>query len=246
MTLGFGEIWRATFAAVARERSLYLTIAAAFVLLPTVAAAVLGPPEPRNFGEMRGATLAVQGLVALIGAVAQLAIARLAWTGGTVGEALGRAAMALPALIAATLLTVTALIPAGVLIQLSQRGIPALLLPGLGVLIPGLWVAARLALTLPIVAARGVGPIAALRQSWAATASNGWRILGLLAALLGVLLGALLLASGVAAAAGSVLTLLGGKALAGFLVTLVAGAVGSVYTVYNSVLLATIARRLIG
>ena len=60
------------------------------------------------------------------------------------------------------------------------------------------------------------------------------------------MIGLTILAGGVAAALGSVLTLLGGKALASFVVALVSALVATFYSVFNAVGVAVIYRRLIG
>ena len=239
--LGFAEVWRATLDAVNTARSLYFTLGAAFVVLPAMAVHVFGPPDPRSVADITPTLLGFQAAAALIGGVVQVAIAQLALGGTDAGSALRRGVTALPSLVVAALLTALALLPALMLSQAS-RGTPALLLPGLGLMIPGLYVVARLSLALPLLASQTLDPLAALRASWAATSGNAWRILALLAALIGLLLGLVLLAGGVAAALASVLTLLGGKSLGGFVVALVASGVAAIYTVCNAVMLAQLSR----
>lgn len=243
-TLAFADTWRATFAAVRADGGLYATIAAAFVLLPAMIVAVLGPGEPQTVADLTGVRLFAQLGLALVGAVAQLAIIALVCGAETPRAALARGVAALPGLAAASLLTAFALMPAVLLIQASRQGYPALLLPGFVALIPGLYVVARLALSVPMLAVRTLGPVTALRASWAATAGNGWRILGFLAAIIGVLLVVMLLAGGVAAALASVLTLIGAKGVGAFVVALISAAVASGYTMVNSVGLATLFKRL--
>lgn len=244
-TLAFGEAWRETFAAARADSAVYATLAAAFVVLPAMVVAVLGPGEARTVADLNGARLLAQLGLALIGAIAQLAIVALACGAApTPRAALARGVAALPGLVGASLLTAFALLPAALLIQASRQGYPALLLPGLIVLLPGVYVVARLALAVPMLAVRTLGPVTALRASWAATAGNGWRVLGFLAAIIAVLLIAMLLAGGVAAALGSVLTLIGAKNVSGFVVALVSAAVASGYTVVNSVGLAALFKRL--
>lgn len=242
--LDFAETWRATFAAVRADVGLYGTLAAAFVLLPAMIVAVLGPGEARTVADLNGTRLLVQLVVAIVGAIAQLGIIALAFGATTPREALSRGIAALPGLVGASLLTALTLLPAVLLIQASYKGYPALLLPGLIVLLPGLYVVARLALAVPLLATRTLGPVTALRASWAATVGNGWRIFGFLAAIIGLLLVAMLLAGGVAAAVGSVLKVAGAPGLADFVVALISAAVASGYTVVNSVGLATLLKRL--
>jgi hypothetical protein len=243
--LAFAEVWRETFDDARRNYALYATLAAAFVLLPAMALRVFGPAAPKTIADLNGSWLAIHFIMALIGALAQLGIAGLA-TGAaaTPSAALRRAVSALPGLAAAGLITAFALMPSVFLIQGSQRGYPALLLPGLALLIPGLFVVARLSLGVPLLATRTLAPTTALRLSWTATAGNGWRILGVLAASLGMFVIAMLLAGGVAAAFGSVLTLFGATTLGGFVAALISAAVASAYTIVNSALLAVMYRRL--
>ena len=243
--LRLAALWGATRDAVRAGAQTYATLAAAFVLLPAMVSAVFGPASPRSLADLSGAVLAVQFGLAALGAVGQLAIARLVLAGGAPRVALAHGARRLPRLLVAGLLTALALVPALMLVQLAQRGVTAALLPGLVLLIPGLYAVARLALALPIVAARDDGPVAALRRSWAATAGHGWRVLGFLAALLALLVGVMLLASIVAAALGATLTLLAGPGLANFIVALVSAVVAAGYAAVNAVALAVLYRRLV-
>ncbi|TRW17065.1 hypothetical protein [Glacieibacterium frigidum] len=243
--LDFAEVWRTTFADVRANVGLYGTLAAAFVLLPAMVVAVLGPGEARTVADLNGTRLFAQLVVALIGAVAQLAIIALACgTVPTPRAALARGFAALPGLAGASLLTAFAILPAVLLLSASRQGYPALQLAGLVVLLPGLYVIVRLTLAVPMLATRTFGPVTALRASWAATAGNGFRIFGFLAAIAGLLLLAMLLAGGVAAALGSVFKLVGAPQLANFVVALISAVVLSGYTVVNSVGLATLLKRL--
>ncbi len=243
--VGFAVLWRDTLDALRADAATYATLAAAFILLPAMVAEVFGPAQPRRISDLAGTTLAVQGALAALGAVAQLAIARLAVRGGGPREALAQGLWRLPRLIVAGLLTAFALVPAMTLVQLSQRGTPAALLPGLVLLIPGLYVVARLALAMPVVAARDGGAVAALRLSWAATAGQGWLVLGFLASLVAALVAALLVAGIVAAALGATLTLIAGPGLANFIVALVSAVVAAGYAAFNAVALAMLYRRLV-
>ena len=256
--LDLAATWRTTFEAVRADWVLYATLAAAFVALPAMALDVFGPAPPRTLAELQAAraTIALKGggvpfsaiaqlAAMLVAALAQLAIAGLALGSAlTPRDALARGIAALPALVGVSVITALVFVPAVALILASRQGYPAALLPGLAALIPSLFIAARLSLALPLLATRRLGPVAALRASWAATAGNGWRIFGFLAAMLGLLLGVVVVAGGVAAAIGSVFTLAGAGGLGKFLVALVSAAVASGYTVVNSVGLAVVLKRL--
>ena len=243
--LRLAGLWRDTGDALRADAATYATLAAAFVLLPAMVAQVFGPPQPRSLAELSGTVIAVQGALAAVGAAAQIAIARLAIVGGGPRAALVQGLFRLPRLIVAALLTSLALVPAMVLLQLTQRGQPAALLPGLVLLIPGLYVVVRLVLALPAIAARALGPVAALRLSWVATAGQGWRVMGLLASLIGGLLVVSIVAAAIAAALGSTLTLLAGPGLANFTVALISAIVTAGYAAINSVALAVLFKRLV-
>lgn len=243
---GIVETWRETLRLTRRDFGVHATLAAAFVLLPAIALDVFGPAQPTKFSQMTGTVVLLQGVLALIGAISQLAIARLTISGGTPREALGHALIVLPRLIVVAFLTTLPLVPALLILQAAIAGVQAAALPGLILIIPGLYAAARLSLAMPALASRSIGPVAALRQSWAATSGNGWRLLGFMAMMLMLMFGLLVLASGVGNAIGSLLTLAGSKALAHFIVALLGAAVAAVYAVYSSVGLATAYKRLVG
>ena len=161
--LRFAEVWSATFAASRRDIGIYLTIAAAFVLLPTVAAAVLGPPPPLRMSQMSPASALLQLGLAIVGCIAQIAIARLATSGGAVGEAVRTSLVRLPLVVASIVLSSFALVPAIGIFQIALLGHNELAAPAVALLIPGLYVVARLSLVLPLIAGRPVGPVDALR-----------------------------------------------------------------------------------
>ncbi|WP_419814885.1 hypothetical protein [Glacieibacterium sp.] len=238
--------WRETVRLTRRDLGTYLTLAGAFVMLPMMVVEVFGPQMPTKLADIPPSLLLVQGVLALIGALAQLSVARLVIVGGGARPALVHAAMVLPRLAIAAILTSLVLVPAVLLVQAGMRSQQVLVLFGLALLIPGIYGIARLALALPVLASRTVGPVAALQLSWVATAGNAGRVLGFLGLMIAAMLGLTILAGGVASALGSVLTLMGGKALASFVVALVSAAVATVYSVFNSVGLAVIYRRLIG
>ena len=241
--LSANEIWRATAASFARARSDYLTLAAAFTLLPAMFAEVLGPAVTLTAAV--GTSLIVwQIILLLLGMVAQLAIQRMVLCGEPPRAALVAAFPKVPTLFLASLLAAVMMLPATMLIVGSMRGQPPLLLPGLVLLIPALYAVARLSLAAPMIGARGLGPVAALRASWRATTANGWRILGVLAGLLATLLVIGLVARGIGAALGSVLTLLGTKEGGGFVAALISTAVASGYTAVNAIALAVLHKRL--
>lgn len=166
--------WDDAMTLLRTERSLFLVIAGAFLFLPSLAFAVIGPvptePPPaadfmvqlqamnKDFRNMLPWLVGVS-IVASIGGVAILRL-WLAETGISVAEAIGFAAALLPALIAVFV------------IQGLATGIAAFAL-----ILPAFYLTGRLAPVLPIFAAgEARGPIEALIKAWTLTQGNGWRI----------------------------------------------------------------------
>lgn len=228
--LDLGELWRATLVACRRDLALYLTIAAAFVLLPNLVADLFGPPLPRSPLEMTGTQLLVHVLVpGIIGGIAQLAICRLVvgGRGETAGGALRLAVGLLP----------------GLIVALTLGGV-AMGLGLLALVIPGLYLWARLALVLPLIAVEGLGPIEALKRSFALTEAAAWRILGFLVMLtLLTLLGSVLI-GGVGIAIGSVLTLAVGKGVGALAASTVTSLAAALFAVLGAVASGELYRRL--
>jgi hypothetical protein len=156
------------------ETGLTLPVVGILVLLPALAFAILGPaptepPPGADINVIAGllradiARLAPYLLVlAMLSSLGALAVSRL-WLapGGTsVAEALAFAAGLLPMLVILFMLQVVAL------------GIAFLVF-----FVPALYLGGRLAPTIALIAAGDTrSPIDALKQSWAITRGNGWRI----------------------------------------------------------------------
>lgn len=169
-----GAAWDDATLLLRSYSALTLTIAAAFLFLPTLAVSWFGPSpiEPaagadfdqimRALHENLGQLMVYQLITGLIAAIGGVGILRLwlARTGTSVSEALSFALQMLPTMVAIQILTGLAF------------GIGFMLL-----LLPGLYLFGRLALSSPIVADRQVAnPIQAIRGSWALTEGNGWRV----------------------------------------------------------------------
>lgn len=197
--LDMGAAWDDAVALLRAHPALTGAIAALLLFLPALVVYWLGPPQ---FEPVPGSTpqqmfagfsayfqaalpwLFVQALLSTFGTVAILRL----WLGGagiSVGEALGFAATVFPTIFA---------------LQILQSLI--LFVGFLLLVIPGLYLTARLALTTPFVAHEGIrNPLKALEASWQATRDNGWRILlflllifvvfAVLSAIIGLLTGVL-------------------------------------------------------
>lgn len=224
-----GSIWKDTLAVLRADGWTLFAVAAPFTLLVDMVLAQFGPPPPRTVAAMTPQLALVLVLLpALIGGVAQLAVAHLvARPGGGPRGALAAAFGAWPMLVAALLLSAL------------PTGLGFLLL-----VVPGLYVAARLYLSVPIAAIERRGPLAILRRSWVLTSDHAWTISWFFVLTILFLLGASLIAGGVAAALGSVLTLVGAKPVGVFAAALVNAAVATLYSIGSAVASTTIYLRL--
>lgn len=224
-----GSIWRGTIAALRRDSATMFALAAPFTLLVAMLVALYGPPPPRSPADFTLTDVVwLLLLPGLIGAIGQLAVARLA---GRPDEpprrALGTALAVFPAYVAALLISSLA----------AGLGIFALV-------IPGLYLTARF-LPLPAVAAiEGGGAGAQLRRCWQLTAGHGGALIWLF--ILGVffLIGAATLVSIVAIALETTATVIGLKAVASFLAALVNALFGTAVAIGYATAMVVIYQRL--
>ena len=212
-------IWAAMLGALRVDFWTLFAVAAPFTLLVDMALDQFGPARPTSFeGFTPQVTLVLVLLPALIGAISQLAVAHIvAHPAAGARPALAAAFKAWPLFIGALLLSA---IPTG--------------LGFLLLVVPGLYIAARLYLIVPIAILETTGPTATLRRSWDMTADVAWTILGFFVLTILFLFGASLLASGVAAALGSVLTLIGMKAVGTFVAALVPAFLATVFSIASA------------
>jgi hypothetical protein len=228
--LSAAAIWTAMMDVLRVDFWTLFAIAAPFTLLVDVAMAMFGPAPPKSQAELTVRLVLLLVVVpGLIGAVAQLAVAHMvARAGAGARAALAAAFGAWPMLVGALLLSVV------------PTGIGFLLL-----IVPGLYLTARLYLMVPIAVIERLGPLALLQRSWALTTDHGWTILWFLVLAILFLFGAALLVGGVAAAVQSVLTLIGLKAVAGFAGSLINATLASVFSIAGAVASAVIYQKLV-
>lgn len=205
-TIKTGEIWQATLATVRPQFWTLFAVAAPFTLLVDMIMALYGPAMPLT---MAGFTPRVALLLVIIpgviGAIAQLAVAHMVARPADLPRvALGAAFAALPAYVGALFLSA---IPTG--------------LAFLILVVPGLYITARLFLVIPVAVIERLGPVAIIRRSWTLTGPVGWTMLWLLVLALLSTIGIGVLASGVGSALASVLTIIGLKPVGVFLAALV-------------------------
>ena len=266
--LSLDRLWRETLADTRALMPLALPVAAALVLLPNVLIERYGPPlqpvaavpsstnaspaanaaegrsaiarpaqslplpraTPRLAERLTPRVLLINLLLpSLIGLFAQAAIIRLALdrragVSRSVGEALVAAIRLWPLIV---VVVFASALPIGF-------GLLALV-------VPGLYLAGRLTLAVPLVV-EGVAPVAALERAWALSAGNGWRIIGFTL----LIAGWFFLISAVAGAvgAGAVALLHGVPGVGPIVASVLDGLVAALFTVVNAVAVATVYRLL--
>lgn len=218
--LAASAVWQSTLASLRPNFWTLFAVAAPFTLLVRMVLALYGPELPSTMADLtpRSALFLIV-VPALVGAIAQLAVAHMVGRPGEPPRAALAAAFAvLPAYLAALLLTAL------------PTGLGFLLL-----IVPGLYLSARLFPVLPIAAIERLGPAELLRRSWAMTDGAGWSIAWFLVLGTLALLGLSFLGSGIGAALGSVLTLAGLKSVGSFAAALVTSVLGTVFAIASAV-----------
>jgi hypothetical protein len=239
-----GAIWREMLETLRPNFAVLFAVTAPFTLLVGMALSLFGPPMPKTIEGFTPQTVLILGVLPnVIGVIAQLAVARLVLRPGeTAGRALGTALASLPAWAGAALLTGIPIAAAGgLLLLLVPAGVALLIL-----MLPALYVTARLFLIAPLVVVDRVGPVAAVRRSWDVTARIAWQLV-LLFVVAGIglaLAGAL--AGGLGGAIGSVLLLMGSKGAADFAAALVPALLSTVVAMGSAVASAVVYRRVAG
>ncbi len=224
-----GDIWRGTIEVLRYDGWTFFALAAPFTLLVDVFNSLFGPAQPQTMAEFTPRILVQLLLIpGIIGAIAQLAVARLVVApGSTPRSALTAAFAALPVYVLA------------LAISAFPTGLGLVLL-----VIPGLYLLARLFLVVPIVVVERLGPVATLQRSWLLTEGQGGAIMLFIALAILFTLGAGLLAGGVGAALGSVLTLAGLKPVGIFVAALLAGLLSTALSIASATSAAVIYRML--
>jgi hypothetical protein len=211
MKLNVGRALGEVGQAMRQSSGLYLTVALAFNVLPSLLTSLAMPTPPSGQGSpMQMLLLTAVVLLAIAGWVA---VQRLSLLGERVGEAVGRSPLPTLRLFGLILLL---LIPTAFLMapfipsytsgtpEVQGAAASAIML----ILIILLFPLARLILALPIIAAEGGSVLGAIRRSWRLTRRNTWKLYGLIILFL-FLLGLITVAA--QKALGSVLLLLLGQ-----------------------------------
>lgn len=259
--LSIGRAWEETVAFVKREGALLFPVAFLFLALPVVIFQQLVPPEFMDsllkVETNQAAAVApnippgfwigflVTMIVGLTGGLTLYALALR--PGISVGEAMRLGLQRLPVLIGAGALvalgTVLALVAlsvlAGLLSVVLGKGAMAL---AIAVAIPAImFVAVRLLLLNALAIDRSVGPVEAVRQSWALTHGRFWRLAAFLAVLVVLSLVSQLAVQSVFGVLGGIV---GGKEVGLLVSGLATAALSAVIQVYFMVMSARIYRQL--
>jgi len=177
MKLNLGKAWTDAIALFRGQTEILLVLAGVFLLLPALAAGFFMPfarsdsrelavllAELRAYFEQYGYWIFLIGLITSFGQVAILKIL-LDRARPTVGEALAASIRILPWFYLANIFT-------SFLVGLG----------GLFLIVPGLYLLGRTALTAVVIVGEGYrNPVDAIRRSFAVSHGNGWAILFLIA-----------------------------------------------------------------
>lgn len=228
-----GSIWEETRAIVREQAWVFAPVAAAFVLLPSLAVARFFPDNRQSLMELPSdEALWGQIASALVSVIAEafILIVALRRDGGRpVGSLIGEAIRLTPALFAVKLIIGIA------------TGLGLMLL-----ILPGMYVLGRLGVAPAAMVAERVGIFEALRRGWELGRRDFWRIFLFLALILLATLGAMIMLVVVANALGLVLRVLGIEGIDVFLRLLTSTIAVTVVTVYGWTGIAVIYRRLAG
>ena len=167
--LSVGSIWQAVVSELRQHFWTLFAIAAPFTLLVDMALTQFGPPPPKAIGDFTPRVLL--GLVllpALVGVIAQLAVARMAAVPAEVPRAaLAMALRRLPFFLTAVLLVAWPLGFAGGLLF----AVPSLRWAAAVLVLPALYLAARLYPMVATAVVEPIGPVAILQRTWQMTGS---------------------------------------------------------------------------
>lgn len=257
--LSIGTAWTEAAAFVRSERRLIAPVVLGLIMVPAVIASMVQPQVAPGERPPPGSWMIVSLFMIMAMVVGQLAIALLAtdWR-GSVGSAMGRAAKRLPTLILAgfaviipmfILLTIVMAlmgVKGGADGQLSQSSIGLASVPLVLLFMAAiLYVAVRLLPLVAIVANSDLGPVAALKRSFAMTKGNFWKLLGFVL-LLSIAL--FVTVAAVSAVLGSIVTLAFGRPEAWsvplLLIALIGGLVQAAFITIYTAMLARIAVQL--
>jgi hypothetical protein len=213
------DIWQGMMNALRSNLALFFAVAAPFTLLVDMGLHTFGPAQPKTAAEFTPQIVLI--LVVLPGFVAgfaQLAVSHLLLN----AESSPRLA----------LVAAFAAYPSYLLALVISAFPTALGL--LALIVPGVYITARLFLIVPIAIAERLPPFALLRRSWQLTEPVAWTMVLFLVLSVLFILGFSVLGGGVGAAIGSVLTVMGFKAVGGFVAALVPAVLTAIVSIASA------------
>lgn len=259
--LSIGTAWNEAAAFVRKERRLLAPVVLGLILLPSVVSTMVQPLTPAGESPEPGAWMIVAFLMILVMMTGQMAIVLLSdnWR-GSVGEAIGRAARRLLALVGVALMVMLPLILILSLVLavagVADSGGGRIAADSLGA---GAWLAvlaffgaalffAVRLLPLVAVIARGTGgPVASLKRTFQLTRGQFWK---LLAFVLLLAIAFIIAAAAVGAVVGSLVILALGRpeqwSVSLLLIALAGGLVQAAFVTVYTAMLARIADQLEG
>lgn len=255
-SLSIGKAWDEAKAALLANRKLIVPVALGLILLPAVIVSMVEPRVPPGEQPPAGPWMLIALVMVIVMIAGQLAIVLQVngWR-GSVGEAIGKAGRRTPIFVLAALIYLVPMILLfSILLGVAGMGTSATgqidwnNLSSAGWLVILLFLTAfafvsvRLLPLLAVVASEAVGPVAALKRSFALSSGHFWRLIGFLVLLM---VAFLILALTVGAVIGSLvkltlgepepwtlslllIALAGGLVQAGF-VMVYAGMLGRIY-----------------
>lgn len=269
--LSLSGLWADTLAAFNAHRGIFLTLAAAFVLLPQLLFSLFVESRfggvslqqlmqqmtrdglPGWFWPLYAAIILLQMLCVIPIVRVVLGLAPDETVGQLIAGALQRLggfALALLTLFAAYLLVAVLLvIPLGLAVGFTRGGPGATVSP-LAALVAGLflgvilYLAARMVVWLPVFVVENPGPVQCIRRSWALTRGRAGRIVVILLALILAVLVVSLAIGALGSALGVVGTAVAGQSLGQLLFLTLNAVVGAVLAALSYVFVAQLYRRL--
>lgn len=232
--ISLARLWPEAVAGVRRHADLLWPSAAAFFFLPQlIASRQIDGRLPNQWfqGDDVVRDCAAIALVILSAILGQMVVARVVIADGTGGGSFGQllrgALLLVPVALAAWLIRAIGIVAGFWLL-----------------VIPGLWLFARLLLVVPLVATEGTDAVAALKRSWALTRDRALRLFGMMAMLFAGYAVLLLAIGGLAAAAGVVTTMAVGApdqgwGIARWLVEMVGAAASAAFDTFYAAFVAT-------
>lgn len=217
-SLSIGRAWDEAKAALLANRKLIVPVALGLILLPAVIVSMIEPRVAPGDQPPPGAWMLVALAMIIVMLIGELAMVLLVnGFRGSVGQAIGKGARRTPVFIVATLcFLVPVLLVFSLLLGVAGAATAdsgqidwanfgaAGWLAVLACVIALLYFAVRLLPLLAVVASEGVGPIAALKRSFALTSGHFWRLFAFLVMLV---IGFAVVAMTVGAVIGAAVTL---------------------------------------